>query len=101
MKRLLLSALLALSVFGSVGQASEADFDNGIEGHVEYVDNRWVFVADQVYLIADYTRLEDGDGNRLTVRDLEAGRLSVMLSSTRADLGNTPIVKRLIVGPPI
>jgi len=101
MKRLLLSALLLLSVLGGFSQASEADFENGIEGHVQYLDKRWVFVADQVYLIADYTRLEDNDGNRLTMRDLEAGRLSVMVSATRTDLGNTPIVKRLIVGPPI
>lgn len=91
---LLLGALAAPASAVSYG-------DEGVSGRVHLLDKQWYFVAEQKYLIADYTRIETYDEKPLTRRDLVDGRLSRMLSSTSTDVGGTPIVTHLRMGPPI
>ncbi|MCB1773877.1 MAG: hypothetical protein KDI88_09695 [Gammaproteobacteria bacterium] len=75
--------------------------DEGLSGRVHLMDRQWYFVADRKYVIADYTRIETYDEQPLSRKDLVDGRLSHMLSSTSTDVGGTPIVTHMRMGPPI
>jgi len=102
MKKAIFFAFLLLGalVGGVAAEGQSRNFENSIEGTLQLRDDRWVFVADQVYLITTDSRLENYDGKSLSLRELVAGRLSRLISHTRERGGTKLMVDHLIMEPP-